>query len=120
MKQKFFFTVFLTLLFSTAAFAQTGIQKVDFKNFIYKPFCAGSDPLLVTVKNGEFSKEEQQDGYVDRFYFNVFSVTYGDLTGDRQPEAIVLTVCNTGGTGNFSEGFIYTLKTGKPLLVAPD
>jgi hypothetical protein len=118
MKQKFFFTIFLTLLFSTAALAQSGIQKVDFKNFTYKPFCAGEDPLLVTVKNGEFSKEEQQEGYVDHFYFNVFGITYGDLTGDRQPEAIVLTACNTGGTGNFSEGFIYTLKAGKPLLLA--
>ena len=84
MKQKFFFTVFLTLLFSTAALAQNGIQKVDFKNFTYQPYCAGEDPQKVTVKNGEFSKEEQQDGYTDRFYFNVFSVTYGDLTGDGQ------------------------------------
>jgi len=118
MKKKIIFTVFLTLLFSTAGLAQSGIQKVDFKNFVYKPLCAGSDPLLITVNNGEFSEEEQQDGYVNRLYFNVFSVTYGDLTGDRQPEAIVLTVCNTGGTGNFSEGFIYTLKAGKPLLLA--
>jgi hypothetical protein len=118
MKQKFFFTILLTLLFSTAAFTQSGIQKVDFKNFTYLPYCAGEDPQKVTVKNGEFSKEEQQDGYTDRFYFNVFNVTYSDLTGDGQPEAIVLTVCNTGGTGNFSEGFIYTLKAGKTLLLA--
>jgi hypothetical protein len=117
MNQKFFYTVFLTLLFSTAALAQNGIQKVDFKNFTYQPYCAGEEARKVTVKNGEFSEEKEMDGYTDRFYFNVFNVTYGDLTGDQQPEAIVLTVCNTGGTGNFSEGFVYTLKAGKPVLL---
>jgi hypothetical protein len=58
------------------------------------------------------------DGYVDRFYFNVFDIAYGDVTGDRQDEAIVLTVCNTGGTGNFSEGFVYAMKGRQPDLIA--
>lgn len=104
---------------AAAVFAQKGgIGKVDFNNFTYQPYCAGEKAAKVTVKDGEFSKETQQDGYTDRFYFKVFSVTYGDLTGDGRDEAIVLTVCNTGGTGNFSEGFIYTLKFGKPSLLA--
>jgi hypothetical protein len=94
------------------------IRKVDFKNFTYDAHCAGEDTTKVTVKNGEFSSEKQEDGYVDRMYFNVFEVSYGDLNGDNSEEAIVLTVCNTGGTGNFSEGFIYTLKGGKPVVFA--
>lgn len=80
--------------------------------------CAGDKPEKVTVKNGEFSSEKQMDGYVDRFYFNVMSVAYGDVTGDNRDEAIVLTSCNTGGTGNFTEGFIYSSKAGKPSLLA--
>src|SRR5262245_3099063 len=48
------------------------IRKVDFKNFTYEPSCAGEDLHKVTVKNGEFSREKKEDGYVDRFYFNVF------------------------------------------------
>jgi hypothetical protein len=92
------------------------IRKVDFKNFTYEASCAGDSPQKVTVKNGEFSSEKKEDGYVDRFYFNVFAVTYGDLNGDDSEEAIVLTSCNTGGTGQFTEGFIYTLKDGKPAL----
>jgi hypothetical protein len=40
------------------------------------------------------------------------------LNGDGRDEAIVLSVCNTGGTGNFSEGFIFSIKAGKPSLVA--
>lgn len=29
-----------------------------------------------------------------------------------------MTSCNTGGTGQFTEGFVYTIKTGKPTLLA--
>lgn len=94
------------------------IRRVDFKNFTYQPSCTSEDKKSITVKNGEFSTEKQEDGYVDRFYFNVVSITYGDLNGDDSEEAVVLTVCNTGGTGNFSEGFVYTLKGDKPALFA--
>jgi hypothetical protein len=58
------------------------------------------------------------DGYVDRYSFDIFEISYGDLTGDGKDEAIILSVCNTGGTGNFSEGFVYTMKAGKPALIA--
>ena len=105
---------------AATAKAQTDqqIRSVDFKNFTYQPDCAGEDTKKVTVKNGEFSSEKQADGYVDRFYFKVMSVAYGDLNEDNSEEAVVLTVCNTGGTGNFTEGFVYTLKDGKPALFA--
>ena len=94
------------------------IRKVDFKNFTYEPDCTGDDHEKITVKNGEFSREKQMEGYVDHFYLNVTGVSYGDLNGDNSEEAVVLTVCNTGGTGNFSEGFIYSLKDEKPVLFA--
>jgi hypothetical protein len=94
------------------------IRKVDFKNFTYEPDCAYDDNKKITVKNGEYSYEKPADGYTDRFYFNVSEVSYGDLNRDNAEEAIVLTVCNTGGTGNFSQGFIYSLKDGKPALFA--
>jgi hypothetical protein len=93
------------------------IRKVDFKNFTYDAMCAGEESQKVTVTNGEFSSEKQEDGYVDRFHFRIMDISYGDLNSDNSEEAIVLTVCNTGGTGNFSEGFIYALKDAKPVLV---
>ena len=93
------------------------IRKVDFRNFTYEPMCAGEVPEKVTLTNGEFSREKQEDGYVDRFHFQVFDISYGDLNGDNSEEAIVLTTCNTGGTGNFTEGFIFTLKNAKPVLL---
>ena len=45
-------------------------------------------------------------------------VKFGDLDGDKQDEAVILSVCNTGGTGNFSEGYVYKMKAGKPVLAA--
>jgi hypothetical protein len=104
------------LMLGASAIAQSDIHSVDFKNFTYSAFCAGDDPETLTVKNGEFSKETAQDGYVDRLYFNVSDIAYGDLNGDGRDEAIVLTVCNTGGTGNFSEGFVFTMKGAKPVM----
>ena len=93
------------------------IRKIDFKNFAYEPYCAGEEPAKVTVKNGEYSKETKEDDYTDRFYFNILDITYGDVDADNKEEAIILTNCNTGGTGQFTEGFVYTLKADKAALL---
>ncbi len=98
--------------------ADKSIRKIDFKNFTYEPYCAGEEVMKVTVKNGEFSKETKEADFTDRFYFNVEEPTYGDINGDNGEEAIVLSVCNTGGTGQFSEGFVFTMKNGKPELLS--
>lgn len=105
------------LLCSSTASAQTDVTKVDFLDFKYPAFCAGDEPRDVTVKDGEFFSEKPEDGYVDRFYFKLIDVAYGDLTGDGKPEAVILSICNTGGTGNFSEGFVFALQAGKPKLI---
>lgn len=110
--------VFVFLFGVLGTCAQGDIRKVDFLNFTFEPSCAGEENTKVTVKNGEFSSEKQEDGYVDRFYFKVFDINYGDVTGDRVDDAVMLSVCNTGGTGNFTEGFVYSMRGGKPTLVA--
>lgn len=111
-------TIACIVFASIAASAQSDIRKVNFHNFTYMPYCAGERPERVAVRAGEFSRERQMDGYVDRFYFEVEKPVYGDLDKDGKDEAIILSVCNTGGTGNFSEGFIYGLRAGKPALIA--
>jgi hypothetical protein len=111
-------SLFLIALSAVGVDAQTDIQRVDFKNFTYRPYCVDQDTEKVTVKNGEFSSEKQEDGFIDRFYFKAYDAEYGDLNGDGKDEAVVLTVCNTGGTGNFSEGFIFSMKNNKPFLLA--
>lgn len=89
--------------------AQNEIRKVDFKNFTYEPYCAGEDAAKITVKKGEYALDKGDD----KLFFNVFEVSYGDLNGDGSEEAVILTTCNTGGTGQFSEGFVYSMKDGK-------
>ena len=98
--------------------AQSDIRKVDFKNFTFEPSCVGEEPQKVTVKDGEFSEEKEEDGYTDRFYFGIDVDSYGDVDGDGKDEAIISSICNTGGTGQFSEGFIYTIKNNKPFLMS--
>ena len=111
------FIAFL-LLSTLATSAQSDIHSVDFKNFTYSAYCASEDPQNIKVKDAEYSKETPKDGYVDRIWFKAFSIKYGDLNGDGKDEAVILSVCNTGGTGNFSEGYIYSMKAGKPTLLA--
>jgi len=107
----------LSAMISIPLFAQSDIRKVDFKNFTYLPHCSGEETQKLTVKNGEYSMEKKMEDYVDRIYFNIFAVSYGDLDGDGSDEAVILSTCNTGGTGNFSEGFIYKLRGGRPQLI---
>ena len=114
----FILSFLVTVIAALTTNAQNNIRRVDFNNFSYEPFCIGEDTKKVTVKNGEFFEEKEMDGFTDRFYFKASPAEYGDLNGDSQDEAVILTVCNTGGTGNFSEGFIYQLKNGKPALLA--
>ncbi|HEY0460138.1 MAG TPA: hypothetical protein VGC97_13455 [Pyrinomonadaceae bacterium] len=99
----------------SGAKAQDEIRKIDFKNFIYEPYCAGEGTQKITVKKGEYTLDK---GDYDRLYFSVTNVSYGDVNGDQNEDAIILSVCNTGGTGQFSEGFVYGLKDGKPELLA--
>ncbi|HEY2846564.1 MAG TPA: hypothetical protein VGI80_02035 [Pyrinomonadaceae bacterium] len=116
--KKVIFVVLITAAAATAAFAEDDIHAVDFKNFTYEPSCAGETPTKLRVKNGEYSKETPHDGYTDRLEFSVIAVEYGDITSDGKDEAVILSNCNTGGTGRFTEGFVYTMKAGKASLLA--
>ena len=107
----------LVAALAAAAIAQTDIRDVDFKNFTYSAYCIGAKPQKITVKDGAFYEEKQEEGYVDRFSFDIREIKYGDLNGDRRDEAIILSSCNTGGTGNFSEGYVYSIRAGKPALI---
>lgn len=112
-------SVFLSVtLLCVSASAQADIRKVDFQNFTYPSDCRPEGSEAVTVKNGEYSIEKEMEGYTDRFYFRVFPPAFGDLTGDGREEAVVISVCNTGGTGNFTEGMIYSMSGEKPSLIA--
>lgn len=112
-----YFVLVLMIVAANAVNAQTDIHSVDFKNFTYLADCAGEKPEKITVKDGEFAKETKTGDYTEHMSFDIMSVAYGDLNGDKQDEAVILSVCNTGGTGQFTEGFVYTMKAGKPVLL---
>jgi hypothetical protein len=116
MKNFILFHLFIAF-FCLSLNAQTNIRQIDFNNFTYEPYCVGDEAKKISVKNNEFFEEKETDGFTDRFYFKAAPAEYGDFNGDGREEAVILSVCNTGGTGNFSEGFIYELKNGKPSLL---
>ncbi len=92
---------------------QRTIREVDFFNFTYNAFCLGEEGQQspVAVRNGETFPEGGG-------HFLVRSVTYGDLDGDGRDEAVVFIICNGGGTGNFSEGYVYSMRGGRPSIIA--
>ena len=119
----------LALLLLTTGIANAApndIYAVDFRNYNYRPSCqrlaassaeveqwqlSGSGESVVAT-NGVF----QSNNPDDPLDFKITSVTYGDMSSN--PVAIVTTVCNSGGSGDFSEGFVYSMVKSQPKLLA--
>lgn len=115
---KLFLLCSALLLTSVTVFSQNDIRKIDFQNFTYDAdYCGGEGTKKITVKAGKFHKETQMDDYVDRRYYEIFGVSYGDIDGDNKEEAVILSMCNTGGTGNFTEAYIYKMESGAPIRI---
>ena len=86
------------------------IQSTDFKNLTYRPSCSKTP---IRVKNGVYERTKP-----DRFYFKIGNIAYGDIGGDGSTEAIVLSACNSGGSGVFSEGFVFGIVKGQVTQLA--
>lgn len=115
--KKFSFTLIFLFILSPVTLAQSNdIRKVDFLNFTYQPACI-QESEKINARNGEYSRGSADDPSADRVYFKIMDVVYGDLTGDGQEEAVVTTLCNTGGTGQFTDGIIFTMRGGRPTVL---
>lgn len=93
------------------------IRKVDFRNFRYAPECLRNEDGTrgnLTTQDGKFERNEE----FDKLHFTVNEVVYGDLTGEGEPEAVVLTACNTGGSGTLTEAYVYNLQAGRATEIA--
>jgi len=99
-----------TLLSGCASAPVGDIHRVDFGNFTYVTAAAGK----VTAHNGVC----RWNTGANPIEFEVAEITYGDLNGDGLDEAAIVTCCNTGGSGVFTEGFVYALKAGQASLLA--
>ena len=123
-KRLCFLALFLLILYAESISAQTKVQSIDFRNFSY-PFEAPSDRepykklgSIVSVRNGTAYAGKSRDS-LSFLYFKVAEVLYGDLTGDGQDEAAVVAI-HGSGSGNFylTNVYFYTLRMGKPVLLA--
>jgi hypothetical protein len=87
-------------------------KQIDFKNYSYPYKFSYARKLNFTLKDGE----NEYDFKDDRGWFSLSDVYYVDLTGDGNPEAIVILwhvscgVSCDGGAGLF---YVYTIKQGK-------
>jgi len=108
--------IIASLLIAGSVTAHT-IRDVDFLNFTYTPSCR-SDGTAVRVHNGVFYGHTNggSDAY-DFLDLVVDRVVYGHLTHDSEEQAVVVTRCNTGGTGDWCEALVYDMRQGRPALV---
>jgi len=113
----------LIVLFSGLASAQQSIREVDFKNFIYPlsgPLLGHSElKWLGRLEDGHSKRKpinlvHGQDGEG----FTLQSVSFSNMTGDGQEDAIVVLLYQTGGTQNTHYVYIYSFADGKPKLLA--
>src|SRR6185436_8129340 len=119
-KVRFFVVaILLCVLCSVSALSQStapnDIHAVDFRNFRYYVWLGGegSTKEAVKVSNGSYTKKSPDSAVT----FKVNDVVYGDLNSDGMDEAVVMTLCNAGGSGWFDDGLLYTMRNGKPVLL---
>ena len=90
---------------SAAAPGQGDIREVDFRNYTYQTGVGGEK---IKVVDGKYERDSEDD----RLYFEVRDVVFGDITGDGKDEAAVTTLENTGGTGQFTDVLVFTMRGG--------
>jgi hypothetical protein len=97
------------------------IRQVDFKNFTYPKLPTGKCSMAeVRLVNGKYNAPEGIAGTrpaVDCWSVALGPITYGDVTGDGEEEAIVELYAEAGGTEASEDVYIYTLKGGNPELL---
>ncbi len=87
---------------------QATLQRVDWANFTYTAGCGLDHRRPITVKGGKAT--------TDGFMFTMGSPTFGDLTGDGQPEAVIPYQC-TGADAGPTQFLIYTGRASHPTLL---
>ncbi|MBK9030756.1 MAG: hypothetical protein IPL61_05350 [Myxococcales bacterium] len=108
------------------ATAPAGLRAIDWANRTYE---VGEGSF--TVVNGEAAFAFDEDGnevagdyqptdpdaFVERGYFTVQPPVFGDVTGDGVEEALIVSVYNGGGTGQFDGVDAYGLRDGQPVVI---
>jgi len=82
------------------------IHQVDFRNFTYRVW----GDHEVQARNGKGIRPRDSDSSDP--VISSIETAYGDLNGDGRDEAAVVVYFTAGGNATFSEGFVYTVKSG--------
>jgi hypothetical protein len=97
------------------------IRQIDFKNFTYEKLPTGKCSMNeVHLMNGRYDAPADIAGKrpaVDCWSVALGPITYGDVTGDGEEEAIVELYAEAGGTEASEDVYIYTLQGGNPVLL---
>jgi len=85
----------------------TPLTSVDWANFAYVSSCYGNTQIFHT-KNGQATN--------DHIHFNVYPPTYGNLTGNKQPDAVVPYQCSAADASGV-HAFVYSGTAEHPILI---
>ena len=93
------------------------IHKIDFENFTYAaaPVYSNKDRSF-TLKDGKYSGRMQNGGIGPEPVYHVDTI-YGDVTGDRVDDAIVVLTVSIRGTAIPYYVYIYAIERDKPKLL---
>ncbi len=97
------------------------IRRFDFANFTF-PYLPSTkcNASKIRLRDGRYDAPDsvpRQIPSVDCWSVSLGRVTYGDVTGDGEEEAIVMLYAELGGTEASQDVFIYGLSQGKPRLL---
>ena len=100
--------------------AKTGIHSVDFLNFGYPSDCSQQFDgfgKVIHVSNGQWTKEDVGAFAVGKTA-SQWMVGYGDLRGDGQDEAVVVTSCQGLANFDYEEIFVFANSSAGVQLLA--
>jgi len=97
------------------------IRSVDFRNFSY-PETEGlhiphTRKRSFKLKDGKLPETRDKQGFVDGMGVYLSRVSYGDITGDHQEEAIVVLSIHTGGSAMPNCVYVYAWDQRRPKLL---
>ena len=97
------------------------IRAIDFRNFTYPWVVELVDPAkpneTFTLRNGKRPETRDERGFVNEMGIFLQSISYADVTGDGEEEAIIVLSVLTGGSAIPHCVYIYTLQDDNPKLL---
>ena len=99
---------------------RTQVEAVDFRDFRFPDPCGQPGKDYVTIHDGvsniAIPTRGQLSGHPFR-WTQLIDISYGWVEHEPLDVAGVALACSAGGTGIYSEGFLYAMRGGRPRLV---